>query len=118
PLHVGCIRAAADGRPKHSDEYRHRRRETAAEMQRSTQRAAIAGGPSVELLSTTMISVVRSEGRSERTRSIACASLSAGIMPDTRACTYYEHLPVTTRETRAGAAPAPHELPPSGRLVR
>ena len=51
---------------------------------RAPIRAAIAGVPSVELLSTTMISVVRLGGRPARTRSIACASLWVGMMIDTR----------------------------------
>src|SRR5438477_3349719 len=46
--------------------------------------AAISGVPSFELLSTTMTSVARSEGRSAKTRSIACASLWVGMMTDTR----------------------------------
>src|ERR1700722_14659776 len=53
-------------------------------MTRAPILAAISGVPSFELLSTTMTSVVRSDGRSAKTRSIACASLWVGMMTDTR----------------------------------
>src|SRR6266478_3209280 len=52
-------------------------------MTRAPILAAISGVPSFELLSTTMTSVVRSEGRSAKTRSIACASLWVEMMTDT-----------------------------------
>src|SRR5437660_464542 len=45
---------------------------------------ARSGVPSVELLSTTMTSVTRLEGRSASTRPMACASLWVGMMTDTR----------------------------------
>src|SRR5690242_14307870 len=45
---------------------------------------ATSGVPSVELLSTTMTSVTKWEGRSASTRPIACASLWVGIITDTR----------------------------------
>src|SRR5580700_1653556 len=62
-------------------------------MTRAPILAAISGVPSFELLSTTITSVVRSDGRSARTRSIACASLWVGIMTDTRTLTWpnYHH---------------------------
>src|SRR3984957_16555794 len=53
-------------------------------MTRAPILAAISGVPSFELLSTTMTSVTRSDGRSARTRAIAWASLKVGMMTDTR----------------------------------
>src|SRR5262249_24532526 len=53
-------------------------------MTRAPILAAMSGVQSVELLSTTMTSVARDEGRSARTRSIACASLWVGMITDTR----------------------------------
>src|SRR6266566_10163005 len=53
-------------------------------MTRAPILAAISGVPSFELLSTTMTSVVRSDGRSAKTRSIDSASLWVGMMTDTR----------------------------------
>src|SRR6185437_13561788 len=72
--------------------------------------AAIAGVPSFELLSTTMTSVVRSDGRSARTRSIACASLWVGMMTDTRTLIAHYHHDDEGRR-RASNASTPHALP-------
>src|SRR5437588_1861562 len=60
-------------------------------MTRAPILAAISGVPSFELLSTTMTSVVRSDGRSAKTRSIACASLWVGMMTDTRTGAWPNH---------------------------
>src|SRR5262249_26612525 len=47
-------------------------------------RWASSAVPSVELLSTTMTSVTRLEGKSASTRPMACASLWGGMMTETR----------------------------------
>src|SRR5580692_4905714 len=56
-------------------------------MTRAPRPAAISAVPSLELLSTTITSLIRSDGRSASTRPIACASLCVGMMTDTRMST-------------------------------
>src|ERR1700722_10272150 len=72
---------------------------------------ARAGWPSVELLSTTITSVTRSEGRSASTQPMACASLRVGMITETRTRAPFGYHQREDGLLRAKKASTPHVRP-------
>src|SRR5258707_15700470 len=81
-------------------------------MTRAPILAAISGVPSDELLSTTMTSVVRSDGISIKTSSIAPASLWVGMMTDTRNWSYLDRSRPDHHNSEDGHRSANHASTP------